>query len=90
MWRSELEGQNGNQGRKKGKGKKRKGEKKNEEGKKKSHSGIRTCDLPLHRHSLSPKNRMYHISIADFHFDDLIVAAVAPPIIEKKLLTFTI
>ena len=43
------------------------------------HTGVRTRDLQLYRHRLSSqgRNRTYHISIADFHFDDLIVAALA-------------
>ena len=70
----------GNQGRKKGKGKKKGKEEKNEEGKKVYHTGVRTRDLHLYRHHLSPQGRIARtiiISIADFHFDDLIVAALA-------------
>ena len=63
----------------KGKGRKGK-EGKNEEGKKFYHTGVRTRDLQLYRHRLSPQGRITRtiiISIADFHFDDLIVAALA-------------
>ena len=70
--------------RKKNRGeKKRKGEKKerekNEEGKKMYHTGVRTRDLELYRHRLSPQGRIVrtiYIPIADFYFDDLIVAAL--------------
>ena len=43
------------------------------------HTGVRTRDLQLYRHRLSLQGRITrtNISIADFHFDDLIVAVLA-------------
>ena len=65
----------GGGGEKKREGKREGKEEKNEEGEKKYHRRVRTRDLPRYRHRLSPQGRIAH-TITNFHFDDLIVAAL--------------
>ena len=65
---------------------------KNEEEKKESHSQAQTRNLKSTlqptAYSLKAEQHIYHISTTNLNFDDLTVAALAPPIIAYAFLTF--
>ena len=78
----------GREGRERGKGEKERGKKKEREKKNPEfHSRARTRDLPLCSQPpmatawrVDSHVRTIHVYIANFDFDDLTVAALAPPI----------